>query len=187
MKKIMMVVLVSFILVLLGCGVMSIVIKKCNFEVKIQMSQIIWFDLFSEWMVYLQVKNIFDKDMSDLQSLIVKDIQVKGYIVVILLDKVYYWIQVNVLKVDKMDLCEFQGWLNCGYEGVFFGVVFGVGIIVYNFNLVGVMLGVGFVVGLVGMVVDVLVEDVNYIMIMDVQIVEWIKVMVIIDNVVVFC
>lgn len=186
-KKLMMVVLVSFILVFLGCGVMSIVIKKCNFEVKIQMSEIIWFEFVSECMVFLQIKNMFDKDMSGLQGKIVDVVKVKGYQVVIFLDKVYYWIQVNVLKVDKMDLWEFQGWLNCGYEGVVVGVVLGVGIIGYNFNFVGVIFGVGFVVGLVGMVVDVMVEDVNYIMIMDVQIVECIKVMVIMDNVVVLC
>ena len=32
-------------------------------------------------------------------------------------DKAYYWIQADVLKADKMDLRESQGWLNRGYEG----------------------------------------------------------------------
>lgn len=77
MKKIMMVTLVSSTLALSGCGAMSTAIKKRNLEVKTQMSQTIWLDPSSERTVYLQVKNTSDKDMSDLQSLIAKDIQAK--------------------------------------------------------------------------------------------------------------
>lgn len=47
-------------------------------------------------------------------------------------DKAYYWIQANVLKADKMDLRESQGWLNRGYEGAAVGAALGAGITGYN-------------------------------------------------------
>lgn len=143
MKKIMIVTLVSSTLALSGCGAMSTAIKKRNLEVKTQMSQTIWLDPSSERTVYLQVKNTSDKDMSDLQSLIAKDIQAKGYTVVNSPDKAYYWIQANVLKADKMDLRESQGWLSRGYEGA----ALGSGITAYNSNSAGATLGVGLAAG----------------------------------------
>lgn len=79
--------------------------------------------------------------MSDLQSLIAKDIQAKGYTVVTSPDKAYYWIQANVLKADKMDLRESQGWLNRGYEGALSGAALGAGITAYNSNSAGATLG----------------------------------------------
>lgn len=185
MKLIVMIVVLFLVLVFFGCGVMSIVIKKCNLEVKMQMSEMIWLELFLQKIVYLQIKNILDKNMFGLVFKIIKVVQDKGYIVIFFLEDVYYWIQVNVLKVDKMDLCEVEGFLSQGYQGVVLGVVLGVGIIGYNFNLVGVMLGVGLVVGFVGMVVDVMIEDINYIMVMDVQIFEKMDIILQIDNVVV--
>ncbi|MDJ9274325.1 complement resistance protein TraT [Salmonella enterica] len=183
MKKIMMVALVSSTLALSGCGAMSTAIKKRNLEVKTQMSQTIWLDPSSERTVYLQVKNTSDKDMSDLQSLIAKDIQAKGYTVVTSPDKAYYWIQANVLKADKMDLRESQGWLNRGYEGALSGAALGAGITAYNSNSAGATLGVGLAAGLAGMAADALVEDVNYTMITDVQIAERTKATVTTDNV----
>ncbi|MED8549267.1 complement resistance protein TraT, partial [Escherichia coli] len=85
-------------------------------------------------------------------------------------DKAYYWIQANVLKADKMDLRESQGWLNRGYEGAAVGAALGAGITGYNSNSAGATLGVGLAAGLVGMAADAMVEDVNYTMITDVQI-----------------
>ncbi|ENM2992689.1 complement resistance protein TraT [Salmonella enterica] len=180
MKKIMMVTLVSSTLALSGCGAMSTAIKKRNLEVKTQMSQTIWLDPSSERTVYLQVKNTSDKDMSDLQSLIAKDIQAKGYTVVTSPDKAYYWIQANVLKADKMDLRESQSWLSRGYEGAAVGAALGSGITAYNSNSAGATLGVGLAAGLAA---DALVEDVNYTMITDVQIAERSKSTVTTDNV----
>ena len=98
-------------------------------------------------------------------------------------DKAYYWIQANVLKADKMDLRESQGWLNRGYEGAAVGAALGAGITGYNSNSAGATLGVGLAAGLVGMAADAMVEDVNYTMITDVQIAERTKATVTTDNV----
>ncbi len=97
--------------------------------------------------------------------------------------KAYYWIQANVLKADKMDLRESQGWLNRGYEGAAVGAALGAGITGYNSSSAGATLGVGLAAGLVGMAADAMVEDVNYTMITDVQIAERTKATVTTDNV----
>lgn len=51
-----------------------------------------------------------------------------------------------MLKADKMDLRESQGWLNRGYEGAALGA--------YNASSVGATLGVGFAAGLTGFLTD---------------------------------
>ncbi len=167
-KKLMMVALVSSTLALSGCGAMSTAIKKRNLEVKTQMSETIWLEPASERTVFLQIKNTSDKDMSGLQGKIADAVKAKGYQVVTSPDKAYYWIQANVLKADKMDLRESQGWLNRGYEGAAVGAALGAGITGYNSNSAGATLGVGLAAGLVGMAADAMVEDVNYTMITDV-------------------
>ncbi len=192
-KKLMMVALVSSTLALSGCGAMSTAIKKRNLEVKTQMSETIWLEPASERTVFLQIKNTSDKDMSGLQGKIADAVKAKGYQVVTSPDKAYYWIQANVLKADKMDLRESQGWLNRGYEGAAVGAALGAGITGYNSSSAGITgynsssagatLGVGLAAGLVGMAADAMVEDVNYTMITDVQIAERTKATVTTDNV----
>lgn len=183
MKNIMMVALVSSVLVLSGCGAMTTAIKKRNLEVKTQMSETVWLDPASERTVYIQVKNTSDKDMGDLQTLIADAMKAKGYQVVSSPDKAYYWIQANVLKADKMDLRDAQGFLSQGYQGAVTGAALGAGITAYNSNSAGATLGVGLAAGLVGMAADAMVEDTNYTMVTDVQISERTKATVTTDNV----
>ena len=170
-------------LLLSGCGAMSTAIKKRNLEVKTQMSQTVWLEPSSQKTVYLQVRNTSDKDMSDLQTLLAQDLQAKGYTVTSSPDAAYYWIQANVLKADKMDLRESQGFLSSGYEGAAMGAALGSGITAYNSNSGGAILGVGLAAGLAGMAADAMVEDVNYTMVTDLQISERSKASVTTDNV----
>ncbi|ADU73072.1 conjugal transfer complement resistance protein TraT [Pantoea sp. At-9b] len=170
-------------LLLSGCGAMSTAIKKRNLEVKTQMSQTVWLEPSSQKTVYLQVRNTSDKDMSDLQTLLAQDLQAKGYTVTSSPDTAYYWIQANVLKADKMDLRESQGFLSSGYEGAAMGAALGSGITAYNSNSGGAILGVGLAAGLAGMAADAMVEDVNYTMVTDLQISERSKATVTTDNV----
>ena len=95
----------------------------------------------------------------------------------------HYWIQANVLKADKMDLREAQGFLSQGYQGAVQAAVLGAGITAYNSNSAGATLGVGLAAGLVGMAADAMVEDINYTMVTDVQIAERTSAQVTTDNV----
>jgi hypothetical protein len=121
---------------------------------------------------YLQIKNTSDKDMSGLQNKINSQVQAKGYRIVNNPADAHYWIQANVLKADKMDLREAQGFLSRGYEGALQTAALGAGITAYNSNSAGATLGVGLAAGLVGMAADAMVEDINYTMVTDVQIAE---------------
>lgn len=172
LNKFMAVMVVSSALVLSGCSAMGTAIKKRNLEVKTQMSETIWLEPSNNKTVYLQIKNTSDKDMSGLQAKIASAVTSKGYQVVSNPDTAGYWIQANVLKADKMDLRESQGWLSRGYEGAVTGAALGAGITAYNSSSAGATLGVGLAAGLVGMAADAMVEDVNYTMITDVQIAE---------------
>ncbi|MEX9225553.1 complement resistance protein TraT [Providencia rettgeri] len=160
------------VFLLTGCGAMSTAIKKRNLDVNTQMSETIWLEPSNQKTVYLQIKNTSDKDMSGLQSQIAKEINAKGYTVTAAPDDAYYWIQVNVLKADKMDLREAQSFLNQGYQGAALGAAIGGGIAAFNTNSTGTALGIGLASGLVGMAADSLVEDINYSMITDIQISE---------------
>ena len=98
-------------------------------------------------------------------------------------DTAYYWIQANVLKAEKMDLRQSQGFLSTGYEGAATGAALGAGITAYNSNSGGAILGIGLAAGLAGMAADALVEDVNFTMVTDLQISERSKSTVTTDNI----
>ncbi|HDQ6651666.1 TPA: complement resistance protein TraT [Escherichia coli O121:H19] len=142
-----------------------------------------WLEPASERTVFLQIKNTSDKDMSGLQGKIADAVKARGYQIMTSPDKAYYWIQANVLKADKMDMRESQGWLSRGYEGAAVGAALGGGITAYNTGSAGTTLGVGLATGLIGMAADAMVEDINYTMITDVQIAERTRTSVRTDNV----
>lgn len=121
--------------------------------------------------------------MSALQAKIADAVKAKGYTVVSNPASAYYWVQANVLKADKMDLREAQGFLSQGYEGGVAGAALGAGITAYNSNSAGATLGVGLAAGLLGAAADAQVEDTNYTMVTDVQIAERTTASVRTDNV----
>ncbi|QKJ89286.1 IncF plasmid conjugative transfer surface exclusion protein TraT (plasmid) [Paramixta manurensis] len=170
-------------LVLSGCSAVGTAIKKRNLDVKTQMSQTVWLEPSSEKTVFLQVRNTSDKDMSDLQTMLAQDLTAKGYTITASPDAAWYWIQANVLRADKMDLRQSQGFLSTGYEGAATGAALGAGITAYNSNSAGATLGVGLAAGLIGLAADSMVEDVNYTMVTDLQISERTKAAVTTDNV----
>ena len=157
LKKIAVVGMIVATMTLTGCGAMTTAVKKRNLEVKTQMSETIWLEPSSEKTVYIQVKNTSDKDMSNLHTLLANDLSAKGYKVTSSPDSAYYWVQANVLKADKMDLREAQGFLKTGYEGAAMGAALGAGITAYNSNSSGAALGVGIAAGLIGMAADAMV------------------------------
>lgn len=117
-------------------------------------------------------KNTSDKDMSGLQSQITHELQSKGYSVMTSPTDAYYWVQVNVLKAEKMDLREGRSYLDQGYQGAAAGAAIGGGIAAFNTSSTGTALGIGLASGLIGMAADSMVEDVNYTMITDIQVAE---------------
>ncbi|MEX3137556.1 complement resistance protein TraT [Serratia ureilytica] len=173
LKKILLALSISVIAsALTGCGTLATAVKKRHLEVKTEMSETIWLAPSSKKTVYIQVKNTSNKEMAGLQTKIAKHIQDRGHIVTKSSEDAHYWIQLNVLKIDKMDILTSQRFLTQGYEGAALGTALGVGVTAYNSDSAGAILGVGIAAGLVGMVVDTIVEDINYSMVTDIQITE---------------
>lgn len=162
----------SACLFLTGCGAMHTAIKKRNLEVTTQMSQTVWLEPSGQKTVYLQVRNTSDQDMSALEGLMARGLRAKGYTVTSDSDAAYYWIQANVLKAEKMDQRQAQGFLSSGYSAGMTTAALGTGIAAYNTGSAGTVLGVGLASGLAGMAADAMVEDVNYTMVTDLQISE---------------
>ncbi|MCG9657608.1 complement resistance protein TraT [Vibrio mediterranei] len=170
--KIIGVVLASMV-ALSGCSAVTTAVKKRNLEVKTQMSETIWLDPVSseKRTVFVQVRNTTDKQI-DIAEPLKNKLSAKGYHVVSDPDMAHYWIQTNVLKLDKMDLREAQGYFSNGYGAGISGAALGAltaGSFTSNSNNIvgGALIGTA-----VGLVADAMVEDVNYALITDVQIVE---------------
>ena len=91
------------------------------------MSETIWLEPSNNKTVYLQIKNTSDKDMSGLQAkLPALSLQRDIRSSVTPIRRATG--SANVLKADKMDLRESQGWLSRGYEGAVTGAALGAGI-----------------------------------------------------------
>ncbi|WP_341666017.1 complement resistance protein TraT [Vibrio sp.] len=80
------------------------------------MSETVWLDPVGDdkRTIFVQVRNTTDKDI-DIIDALSKKLTNKGYRVIQDPKKAHYWIQTNILKLDKMDLREAQGFLSSGY------------------------------------------------------------------------
>jgi len=172
-KKIIMGLALASVVALSGCSAVTTAVKKRNLEVKTQMSETIWLDPVSQQQktVFVQVRNTTDKSI-DIVNALSDKLASKGYEVVQDPDAAHYWIQTNILKLDKMDLREAQGFLSSGYGAGISGAALGA-LATGAFTSRNSSLAAGGLIGAtVGLVADAMVEDVNYSMITDVQIVE---------------
>ncbi|MBF4374147.1 complement resistance protein TraT [Vibrio anguillarum] len=161
------------VMALSGCSAVTTAVKKRNLEVQTQMSETVWLDPVGadKRTVFVQVRNTTDKPIDIMDALSTK-LSNKGYRVVQDPDAAHYWVQTNILKLDKMDLREAQGFLSSGYGAGISGAALGA-LATGAFTSHNNTLAAGGLIGAtVGLVADAIVEDVNYAMITDVQIVE---------------
>ncbi|WP_327790719.1 complement resistance protein TraT, partial [Vibrio anguillarum] len=105
---------------------MTTAVKKRNLEVQTQMSETVWLDPVGadKRTVFVQVRNTTDKPIDIMDALSTK-LSNKGYRVVQDPDAAHYWVQTNILKLDKMDLREAQGFLSSGYGAGISGAALG--------------------------------------------------------------
>lgn len=113
-----------------GCSAITTAVKKRNLDVKTQMSQTVWLDPVpdSEHTVYLQIRNTSDKKL-DIVPELTRKLEAKGYTVTKSSTKAHYWIQANILKADKMDLRDSQGFLSGGYGAALGGGAIGLALL----------------------------------------------------------
>jgi hypothetical protein len=156
-----------------GCSAMKTAVKKRNLEVGTKMSETIWLDPVpaDQKTIYLQVRNTTDKQLA-LDSAFKTKLENKGYAVINNPDKAHYWLQANVLKLEKMDLRDANDLLSSGYGAALSGGALGALAAASSTNHSNTVVGAGLIGAAVGFAADSLVEDVNFAMVTDVRVVE---------------
>ncbi|EGQ8101759.1 complement resistance protein TraT [Vibrio alginolyticus] len=172
-KKTVLGVALASAMALSGCSAVSTAVHKRNLDVQTQMSETIWLDPVSaeQRTVFVQVRNTTDKQIDIIEPLKHK-LASKGYQVTNDPDAAHYWVQTNILKLDKMDLRDAQGYFASGYGAGVSGAAMGALATMATTSHSNTIAAGGLVGAAVGLVADAMVEDVNYAMITDVQIVE---------------
>ncbi|MCQ8213026.1 complement resistance protein TraT [Cetobacterium somerae] len=178
MKKLLLLI-VSIVIFLTGCSSVNTIVKKRNLEVQTQMSETIWLnpEFIGDKTIFVQIKNTTPKKLTIEQK--IKTLLIsKGYKITNDPKKANYWLQVNILKLNKEDLRN-----NNPAEAGLVGAGVGGALGAYNTGSVNSAIGLGLVGGVVATAADALVEDVYYAMVTDIVISEKTNKKVIIDNV----
>jgi outer membrane lipoprotein SlyB len=114
-------------MVLSGCAAVHTSIAKKDLDVQTKMSDTIFLDPVdsSQKTIYLNVRNTSDKTNFDIAHPVARVLESKGYTIVSDPKKAYYWLQVNVLSVDKASPTAAQAALGAGYGGALTGAAIG--------------------------------------------------------------
>ena len=178
MKKLLLLI-ISTVIFLTGCSSVNTIVKKRNLEVQTQMSETIWLnpEFIGDKTVFVQIKNTTPKTLTidqRIKTLLIS----KGYKITNDPKKANYWLQANILKLNKEDLRNSNP-AEAGLMGAGVGGALGA----YNTGSVNSAIGLGLVGGVVATAADALFEDVYYVMVTDIVISEKTNKKVTIDNV----
>jgi len=159
-----------------GCAAAQIALEKKDLKVETQMSDTIFLDIETqvEKTVFVDVRNTSDKEI-DIKSLLVSNLQAKGYTVTNTPGEAFYILQGSILYVGKADPSALRESLYGGYGGALVGGVGGAVVGGATHGLGGAALGTG-IGGLAGgvgeLVAGALVKDVTYTIVTDMMISE---------------
>ena len=170
MRKNLKIVLCSLLLIFafVSCSTMHTVVSKRNLDVQTKMSDTIWLEpaAANERTIFVQVKNTSGKNLNIEQKLI-NVLTSKGYRIVNDPAEAKYWLQANILKVDKVNLDNENGFsdavLGAGIGGVLGAQRSGGAYTALGWGLAGAAIGT---------LADALVNDTAYAMVTDILITE---------------
>lgn len=174
----------AFSAILSGCAAVHTSIAKKDLDVQTKMSDTIFLDPVEpdRRIVYLNVRNTSDKSNFDIAGPVARVLEGKGYIITPDPKKAHYWLQVNVLSVDKASPTAAQAALGAGYGGAYgavgsaaagaaMGAATGAAIDGWGAAGIGGLAGVA-AFGLVDTVASAAVKDVTFMAVTDVEIAE---------------
>lgn len=173
----MLTAVMAFSMILSGCAAVHTSIAKKDLDVQTKMSDTIFLDPVEpeEKTVYLNVRNTSDKTNFDIASPVARALESKGYVVTNNPKKAHYWLQVNVLSVDKASPTAAENVLRAGYGGAITGAMVGAA----TGGALGGWSGAGIgglagaaAFGIADTVASAAVKDVLYMAITDVEIAE---------------
>ncbi|HEX8874347.1 MAG TPA: complement resistance protein TraT [Nitrosospira sp.] len=170
-----------FSAILSGCAAVHTSIAKKDLDVQTKMSDTIFLDPVEpeRKIVYLNVRNTSDKSNFDIAAPVARVLEGKGYTITPDPKKAHYWLQVNVLSVDKASPTAAQAALGAGYGGAYGAAIGGaaagaaIGAAVDGWGAAGIggLAGVA-ALGLVDTVASAAVKDVTFMAVTDVEIAE---------------
>lgn len=170
------IVIMSGLALLTGCGATHTAINKRKLDVQTKMSSTVFLDPMNsdKKTVYLQIRNTSDKPELDLEHPIAALMAAKGYTRVMVPEQAQILLQTNVLQVGRSDLRAADHALHQGFGAALSGAATGaaVGSLASRHdNGKGAVVG-GLVGASVATMTDAMIQDVVYVVIADVQISE---------------
>ena len=169
MKKIWKsIIFLGLLLTMVSCSTMHTVVSKRNLDVQTKMSDTIWLEpaAANERTVFVQVKNTSGKNLN-IEQKVINILTSKGYRIVNDPSQAKYWLQANILKVDKITLNSENGISDAALGAGIAGVLGA-----QRSGGVYTALGWGLAGAAIGTLADALVSDTAYAMITDILITE---------------
>jgi Enterobacterial TraT complement resistance protein len=166
--------------VLSGCAAVHTSIAKKNLDVQTKMSDTIFLDPVEPHLkvVYINIRNTSDKTNFDIADSVSRAIEARGYRITNNPNEAHYWLQANILSVDKASPTAAESALRAGYGssgsvalGAAVGTAAGAAIDGWSGAGIGGLAGAA-AFGLVSTVADAAVKDVTYMAITDIEISE---------------
>ena len=113
------VLIVLFMMVLSGCAAVHTSIAKTDLVVQPKMSDTIFLDPVepNQRVIYINIRNTSDKSNFDVSNSVARALEAKGYRISNNPKESHYWLQVNVLSVDKASPTAAESALRAGYGG----------------------------------------------------------------------
>ena len=165
-------------LMVVGCGAVSTSIKKQDLDVRTKMSETIFLDPVGpeSRTIFVEVRNTSDRENFDIEQPIIAAIGRGGYRIVDDPEHAHYWLQANVLMIEKITEDEAKQSLLNGYGGALGGAVAGAAVGAAtggSGETVALTALIGATIGFIGETVgNAMVDDVLYVAVTDVQVVE---------------
>lgn len=162
------IIFLSFLLMMVSCSTMHTVISKRNLDVQTKMSDTIWLEpaAANQKTVFVKISNTSGKNLN-IEQKIVNTLSAKDYRIVNDPAEAKYWLQANILKVDKVNLDKDSGFsdavLGAGIGGVLGAQRSGGAYTALGWGLAGAAIGT---------LADALVDDTAYAMVTDILISE---------------
>ncbi len=107
-------------LILSGCAAVHTSIAKKDLDVQTKMSDSIFLDPVepSKKVIYLNIRNTSDKTNFDITATVARALEGRGYRITTNPKEAHYWLQANVLSVDKASPTAAESALRAGYGGM---------------------------------------------------------------------
>lgn len=167
-------------LILSGCAAVHTSIAKKDLDVQTKMSDSIFLDPVEpdKKVIYLNVRNTSDKTNFDITATVARALEGRGYRITTNPKEAHYWLQANILSVDKASPTAAESALRAGYGGLgsaalggAVGVAAGAAIDGFTGAGIGGLAGAA-AFGLASTLADAAVKDVTFMAITDVEIAE---------------